>query len=131
MIQYAYTIIYVADVEKTLAFYEKCFQLSRKLLTPEGDYGELASGTTTLAFANYELAESNFGTQFEPVRSDQKAVGIDLAFATADVESTMEVALKNGATLISKVAQKPWGQKVGYVRDINGVLIEICSPMNN
>lgn len=25
--------------------------------------------------------------------------------------------------------EKPWGQTVGYVRDINGVLIELCSPM--
>jgi lactoylglutathione lyase len=24
---------------------------------------------------------------------------------------------------------KPWGQKVSYVRDLNGCLVEVCSPV--
>jgi hypothetical protein len=29
----------------------------------------------------------------------------------------------------TKPKQKPWGQTVGYVHDLNGFLVEICSPM--
>ncbi|MDR6644219.1 putative glyoxalase superfamily protein PhnB [Luteibacter sp. 1214] len=25
--------------------------------------------------------------------------------------------------------EKPWGQRVGHLRDLNGVIVEICSPM--
>ena len=30
---------------------------------------------------------------------------------------------------VTRLALKLWGQTVGYVRDINGLLIEICTPV--
>jgi lactoylglutathione lyase len=33
-----------------------------------------------------------------------------------------------GAAPVSEPATKPWGQDVAYVRDPDGVLIEIASP---
>ena len=57
---YAYTILYINDVAKTIAFYEEAFGFKRKFITPEGDYGELDTGATTIAFANLELASYNF-----------------------------------------------------------------------
>jgi hypothetical protein len=30
---------------------------------------------------------------------------------------------------VKAVEEKPWGQKLGYVRDLNGCLVEICSPV--
>ena len=50
-----YVIVYVADVAASLAFYEAAFGLKRRMLTPEGDYGELDTGATTLAFAAQAL----------------------------------------------------------------------------
>ncbi len=46
-----YTIFYVADVRATVAFFGEAFGLEPKFVTDEGDYGELATGATTLAFA--------------------------------------------------------------------------------
>ena len=57
--KYGYTIFYVDDVEKTIEFYEKAFGFTRKFITPEGDYGELIAGETTIAFASFELGDSN------------------------------------------------------------------------
>jgi len=34
-----------------------------------------------------------------------------------------------GATPEKAVTEKPWGQRVGYVRDLNGCLVELCSPV--
>jgi uncharacterized glyoxalase superfamily protein PhnB len=40
-------------------------------------------------------------------------------------------AVAAGAALVTPPAQKPWGQTVAHVRDLNGVLIEICTPMGD
>lgn len=36
--------------------------------------------------------------------------------------------LQSGATEAKPPAEKPWDQTVAYVRDLNGFLVEICSP---
>lgn len=46
MMRYGYTIIYVADVTATLAFYEQAFGLSRRFLDASSQYGELETGAT-------------------------------------------------------------------------------------
>ena len=52
MIKFAYTILYVNDVTKTVVFYEKAFGFTRKFVAPGNDYGELLVGGTTLSFAS-------------------------------------------------------------------------------
>jgi len=128
-LQYAYTILYVDDVLKTIEFYANAFGFKQKFLTPEKDYGEIVSGTTTLSFANIELGNSNFKNGFTKSTNQEKPFGFELAFTTHEVEKVMENAIKNGAILLSKTVEKPWGQKVGYLRDINGFIIEICTPI--
>ena len=41
MVKFGYTIVYVADVERSLAFFEAAFAMSRRFITAEKDYGEL------------------------------------------------------------------------------------------
>lgn len=130
-IQYAYTILYVEDVALTMKFYKEAFGFHEKLLTPEKDYGELISGATTLAFANLELGHSNFSEGFRRSSANEKPFGMELAFTTQKVEQVMEKAIQHGAMLLEKMVTKPWGQQVGYVRDINGFIIEICTPMSS
>lgn len=43
-----------------------------------------------------------------------------------DVEKTMAFYSK----AFGKPTKKPWGQVVSYVRDCNGLLVEICSSMD-
>lgn len=130
-IQYAYTILYVENVEESMEFYQQVFGFEQKLITPEKDYGELLSGTTTLAFANLELGKSNFRQGFTQSSLNERPFGIELAFATEHVEEVMETALKHGATLLEETVTKPWGQKVGYLRDVNGFIVEVCTPIEN
>lgn len=128
-IKYAYTILYVEDVKKTIEFYKKAFGFEIKFSTPENDYAELLSGETTLAFASIELGKSNFKKGFIESTLKEKPFGINLAFTTENVEGLMEKAIKEGAVLLEEAIVKPWGQKVGYVKDINGFLVEICTPI--
>ena len=131
MIKFAYTILYVRDVAKSIEFYEKVFDFKRKFLTPVNDYGEIASGETTLAFASIELAQSNLKDGFIESKSGDLPFGVELAFTTDQVDALTEKAIQNGAIEVEKATTKPWGQTVAYIRDINGFLVEICTPMNN
>jgi lactoylglutathione lyase len=126
MIKYGYTILYVESVEATLAFYVKAFGLSQKFITPEKDYGELETGSTTLAFASYSMAEYN-GILLE--KRDSKAVPtpFEITFIVEDIESAWKQAVEAGAVVVKEPAQKPWGQTVGYLCDINGFLVEVCT----
>lgn len=128
MIKYGYTILYVADVEKTVAFYVSAFGFTQKLMTPEKDYAELDIGMTTLAFASHSVAEYN-GVAITKLDLQSAAPAFELAFVTEKVEDAFKQALENGAILVKELAPKPWGQVVGYVRDQNGFLIELCTPV--
>lgn len=127
--RYGYTIIYVADVAATLTFYEQAFGLSRRFLHESGQYGELDTGTTVLAFSRHDLAGTLFPGSYTAVQADQPPPGVELGLVTEDVAAAYERAVAAGALPLLLPAQKPWGQIVGYVRDLNGVLIELCSPM--
>lgn len=130
MIKFAYTILYVKDVEQSIAFYEKAFGFTRKFVTPENDYGELSVGETTLSFASITLASSNLKDGFINSSLANKPFGIEIGFTTNDVDKTISAAVTAGGTLLENPKTKPWGQVVAYVRDPDGFLIEICTPMN-
>ncbi|MBK6263525.1 VOC family protein [Marivirga sp. S37H4] len=127
--KFAYTILYVEDVVKTIEFYEKAFGFQRKFIIPEKDYGELISGETTIAFASTALGESNFRNGFEKSSKSSKPFGVELVFTTENIEVDFQKAINAGAHEYESLKEKPWGQTVGYVRDMNGFLIEICTPI--
>ncbi|MDF2189718.1 VOC family protein [Paraflavitalea sp. CAU 1676] len=129
MVQFGYTILYVQDVTKSIEFYEKAFGFERKFIAPGNEYGELNTGTTTLSFASIVLASSNLKDGFLESKLANKPFAIEIGFVTDDVEQTLKVAENAGATIIQPPAQKPWGQTVAYARDIDGFLIEVCTPM--
>jgi len=123
--KFGYTIFYVENVENTLEFYEKAFGLKKLFLHDSGEYGELDTGETKLAFASHKLAELNdIGFSV-----NNEVSSMEIGFVTEDVESAFNHAVAAGAQEVHKPAQKPWGQTVSYVRDINGFLVEICTPI--
>ncbi len=130
MIKFAYTILYVKDVTKAIEFYEAAFGFVRKFVTPENDYGELLVGETTLSFASISLAKSALTNGFIESTLNSKPFGIEIGFTTDNVAETFASATKAGATIVENPKVKPWGQTVSYVRDIDGFLIEICTPVS-
>lgn len=127
--RYGYTILYVDKVKETLDFYQKAFGFKRKFLTPKMDYGELLSGETTIAFAATELGHSNLRNGFIKSNETEKPFGAEMVFVTENVESDFRQALQMGAIEVEPLTEKPWGQRVGYVKDNNGFLIEICTAV--
>lgn len=129
MVKFGYTIIYVSDVNFAVSFFEKAFEMKRRFITEENDYGELDTGETTLAFASHELGNSNFNGGYISGSESDKPLGTEIALVTTDVEASHSAALKHGATELKSPEKKPWGQVVSYVRCPSGILLELCSPI--
>ena len=127
-VRFGYTILYVPDVRATIAFYEAAFGLMPRFLHESNLYAEMETGATTLAFAGEEMAEMN-GLAIRPLRAGDLAPAVEIALICDDPQSSWDRAVAAGATPLSPPVGKPWGQLVGYVRDLNGCLVELCSDM--
>ncbi|MFS1525517.1 VOC family protein [Microbulbifer sp. 2304DJ12-6] len=123
---FRYTILYVDDVASSLIFFEKAFGFERGFLHESGDYGELVTGATKLAFSSTALMQQ-LGKNPASPKSDNPT--FEIAFETDDVSGALQNALNAGASLIQDVRDEPWGQTTSYVSDPNGYLIEICSAV--
>lgn len=127
--KFGYTILYVDDVEAAVAFYEKAFGFERSVVVP-GQYGELATGDTKLAFAANSHVAKMIPVPFQAVGPKKPPAAVEIGLVTKDVAKAYAKAVAAGAVPLAEPAEKPWGQIVGYVRDLNGFLVEICTPMS-
>jgi lactoylglutathione lyase len=106
-----FVLVYTPDVAAKLAFYERAFGAERAFLSEAGTYGQLA-GDVPIGFAT--------------VPSPPAAV--EIGFVVDDVDAAYRRAVEAGCAPHAEPADKPWGQRVAYVRDDGGVLVEICTP---
>ena len=127
--RFGYTIVYVSDVEASLAFFERAFGLARRFLHESGGYGELETGGTALAFAQHEVARSNLGRDYLAAGASSSPLGMEIGLVTEDVQAAFERAVEAGAEPIGQPVDKPWGQIVAYVRCPDGTLVELCTAM--
>jgi lactoylglutathione lyase len=126
-----YVILCVKDVGASLDFYEKAFGLKRRFFNEDQGkaYGELETGAACLAFANLEMAKSSVGQELIMPSLDRQSLGMEFALVTADVDALFKQAVNAGAIEVRKPEAKPWGQTVAYVRDKDGHLVELCTPI--
>ena len=126
-----YVILYVKDVSATLSFYEKAFALSRRFFHDDNGkaYGELETGSARLAFASLELAREHLKGDVVTASPSKPPLGFEVALVTSDVPALYALAVKAGASVVSEPTTKPWGQTVAYVRDADGNLVELCTPL--
>ena len=129
MNRFGHVIFYVENVEKTIEFFEKAFGFKRRFIDPTSRYGELATGQTALGFASFELAGANLPGGYRKIDPNGLPQACEVAITSSDPEAAIAQALKEGATLLADLEMKDWGQSIGYVRDPNGILIEIASEI--
>jgi len=127
--KFGYTIVYVSSVADTLTFYKDAFGFETPFLHESGQYGELNTGETVLAFASHAMGEMNLDGRYQKIDINATPFGVELPFVTDDVASSYAKAVTAGAVSIKEPTTKPWGQVVAYVRSREGSLIELCSPV--
>ncbi len=70
--KFGYTIVYVDSVSDTLAFYKAAFGFDTRFLHESGEYGELETGATALAFAS-QNPNASHGDKPLPMYAPSKA----------------------------------------------------------
>ncbi|CAA2974781.1 Glyoxalase_2 domain-containing [Olea europaea subsp. europaea] len=130
--RYAYTVVYVRDVAKSVAFYAKAFGYQVRRLDHSNGWGELESGETTIALTPVHQHETDdLSGEVRMPQSSHERNPIEVCFDYPDVESAYKNAVENGAVPVSEPEEKEWGQKVGYVRDIDGIVMRMGSYVNS
>ena len=124
-----WVIVYVDDPAQAAAFYERTFGLRGEFVAPSGTYAQLDTGPTRLGFAAYELGEGNFPGGVRPAARDGQPPNVEIALVADDVDGAFERALEAGCTALAAPTDKPQGQRVGYVRDPFGTLVELATPL--
>ncbi|KAL3844833.1 hypothetical protein ACJIZ3_002236 [Penstemon smallii] len=129
---YAYTVVYVKDVTKSVKFYANAFGYDVRRLDNSRRWGELESGQTTLAFTPAKQHETDDLTGHVQVpRSTHERNQVEVCLDYADVDAAYKRAVENGAVGVSEPEEKEWGQKVGYVRDIDGIVVRMGSHVRS
>lgn len=121
-----YTVLYVSDIKRSVRFYEQAFGLKNRFIHESGQYAEMETGDTTLAFSSDELASTFFKEGYKKNVPNDKAAGIQIALQPDDVERAYQSAIKAGATGLAKPELKPWGWMSAFLRDPDGILIELA-----
>ena len=122
------TGFFVEDVPKTLSFYQAAFGLNLRYLHPSTGYAEVETGETLLAFVSEQFIDEASllgGSPLRTNRRDMAPIAAWIALVTADMGGDWQRALAAGATVVKLPEAKPWGQVVGYLRDLNGVIVEL------
>jgi uncharacterized glyoxalase superfamily protein PhnB len=124
-----WVIVYVDDPPAAREFYMRAFGLEGGFAVPSGEYAELDTGPTKLAFAAYALGEKNFPGGVRPAASEGQPPNVEIALVAGDVEGAYTRALEAGCASLAAPQDKPQGQRVAYVRDPFGTLVELATPL--
>jgi lactoylglutathione lyase len=127
--QLGWVIAYVDDPPTAAEFYERTFGLSSDFVGPGGAYAQLDTGPTKLAFASYELGEKNFPGGVRRASADGQPPNVEITLVHEDVDAAYRAALDAGCDALAAPEDKPHGQRVAYVRDPFGTLVELATPM--
>jgi lactoylglutathione lyase len=124
-----WVIVYVEDPPAARDFYMRAFGLEGGFVAPSGTYAQLDTGATTLAFAAYSLGEQNFPGGVRPAAGDGQPPNVELALVADDVDGAYTRALEAGCAALAEPKDKPQGQRVAWVRDPFGTLLELATPL--
>lgn len=124
-----WVIAYVDDPPAASAFYADTFGLQSEFIAPDGSYAQLDTGPTKLAFASYALGEKNFPGGVRRPGDGEQPANVEITLVTERVDDAYATALDAGCQSLSAPADKPHGQRVAWVRDPFGTLLELGTPM--
>jgi len=124
-----WVIVYVDDPPAAREFYMRAFGLQGGFVAGSGTYAELDTGATRLAFAAYSLGEANFPGGVRQAPLEGQPPNVEIALVAEDVDVRYAHALEAGCRSLAEPKDKPQGQRVAYVRDPFGTLVELATPL--
>jgi uncharacterized glyoxalase superfamily protein PhnB len=123
-----YPILYVRDQAASTAFYARLLDASPSLVAPGMTEFSLA-GAVALGL----MPEAGIRRLLGPSLPDPAAAsGIpraELYLVVDEPEACLERALAGGATALSGLERRSWGDEVAYVLDPDGHVVAIAAPV--
>jgi len=117
-----YVVLVVEDLERSLAFYVGLLGLA--LGHRSGPYAQLATGRTRLALYERGAMSETLGAPLRAPEPD--APGFEIGFKVANVDVAYVELVGLGAAPAVAPRTRPWGQRVAYLRDPDGHLVELA-----
>ena len=118
-IKFAYTIAFVRDMQKSIAFYRDLIGLPVRMESPH--WSEFDSGGCTLAL---HLAAQG---DLEPVQAGQIPAGhCHPGFEVDDIDKFEARMEKAGVPVMSPVSVQDFGGRMGTWRDPDGVPVSVA-----
>lgn len=124
-----WVIVYVDDPAAAVSFYERAFGLRSEFVAETGTYAQMATGATKLAFAAYSLGEDNFPGGVVRAPDAGAPANVEIVLVHQDVDAAYAGALQAGCRSLAEPVDKPHGQRVAWVVDPFGTLVELATPM--
>ncbi len=120
-----YVVLIVEDLDRSLSFYTGILGL--QLGHRSGDYAQLDTGATRLAFYTRQAMAKTLGIQLKPPADEEP--GFEIGFKVEDVDATFLELVQKGVKAAVQPTTRPWGQRTAYVRDPDGHLIELAQDL--
>ncbi|GAA1593027.1 VOC family protein [Kribbella sancticallisti] len=116
-----YVILYVSDLDVSIAFYRDVIGLPYKFT----DAGYAEFGTDGTRFALYERRRAEWLTG-QPVTPGPAA---EIVLVVADVDAEAARIAASGATVLSGPADRPWGHRTVHLADPDGFVVELAQEI--
>lgn len=121
-----YVVLIVEDLDRALSFYTDVLGL--QLGHRSGDYAQLKTGATRLAFYTREAMAKTLGFSLKP--PSDGTPGFEIGFKVEDLDAAFLEIVQKGARAAVHPTTRPWGQRTAYVRDPDGHLIELVQDLD-
>ena len=123
----ANTRLLVKDFKTSFLFYRDVLGLSPSFGSEDDVYADLKTGGALLALFQSEIMEAAVGIGGTPMDGRDGAV---LVFEVDDVDGIVAELEAKGVTFLTQPQNRPdWGIRTAHMRDPEGNLVEVYSPL--
>lgn len=122
-------ILYVNNQDESTAFYSKLFRRNPDLNVPGMTSFTLSENCKLGLMPNSGIAKILKDKMPHP-DSGKGIPRCEMYFFVDDIHKEFDCALALGATLISSIEDRDWGDKVCYFADLDGHIIAFAEPIN-
>jgi lactoylglutathione lyase len=115
-----YVILYVEDIERSLAFYRLVLGV---VGTRRSDtYAELVLSNSRLGFYDRRVAPELIGRETQ-------GSGAELLFLVDSVDDEVDRLVRAGVRILTGPIDRPWGHRTVHLQDPDGHVVELAEEI--